>query len=203
MVKNVFWLDTSCTYIEEFKINSSIQAVFKTNRAQAMLNWEEFWMRACAFESGLTEWKPLRFLGKTISPTQSLCLLKVVEENALCSPSVSQLRNHYWWNWSHHINWNKEQNLFDKGMLLALAKFWCICLQVTYGKLIAQPARGICNMWLLPSSFLRSVGRAIKCEWHRRGECRLFAVLSRKNLRSIKLMRATFTAKEDNSSWSE
>lgn len=60
-----------------------------------MLDWEEFLMRAFAFESSLTESNPLRFLEQMISPTQSLRLLRVVEENTLHSPSVSDLCSLY------------------------------------------------------------------------------------------------------------
>lgn len=98
MVKNIFGLDTGCTYTEEFKINSNIQAAFKTNRAQDVLDGEEFLVPAFAFGSGLTEPNPLRFLEQMISPTQSSCLLGAVEENTLHSPSVSDLRSHYWLN---------------------------------------------------------------------------------------------------------
>lgn len=52
-------------------------------------------MRAFAFESSLTESNPLRFLEQMISPTQSLRLLRVVEENTLHSPSVSDLCSLY------------------------------------------------------------------------------------------------------------
>lgn len=75
-----------------------MQAVLETNRAQDVLDWEEFLMLAFAFESSLTAPNPFEIFGTDDFSHSKLNVYLVVEENTLHSPSVPDFCSHCWLN---------------------------------------------------------------------------------------------------------
>jgi len=97
-VRDTFWLDTSCTCIGKCRIISDMQAVFQPAELKIPWNGEHSERMLFAFADSSTEPNLLIFLEQITSPTQSVCLLGVLEESLLQSLSAPDICSHSYLN---------------------------------------------------------------------------------------------------------
>lgn len=95
-VRDTFWLDTRCT--GKCRIISDMQAVFQPAELKIPWNGEHSERMLFAFADSSTEPNLLIFLEQITSPTQSVCLLGVLEESLLQSLSAPDICSHSYLN---------------------------------------------------------------------------------------------------------
>lgn len=95
-VRDTFWLDTRC--IGKCRIISDMQAVFQPAELKIPWNGEHSERMLFAFADSSTEPNLLIFLEQITSPTQSVCLLGVLEESLLQSLSAPDICSHSYLN---------------------------------------------------------------------------------------------------------